>query len=272
MRRVLLTIAYDGTDFHGFAYQEGVRTVEGAVAEAVFSVTGERVIITGASRTDAGVHAYGNLATFDTESTIPPEKFPYALNASLPEDVRIVNAEDVPADFHPRATGWRKTYEYRILNTPWPDPTLRGYTYHYRTALDTDQMNEAAGYLTGEHDFTSFCSVHSLSPTRVRTVYEARVDVRKAPAQADADAGALVVIRVTGSGFLYHMVRIIAGTLLDVGRGRIKAREIPDILEGRDRARAGMTLPPQGLFLIQHERKQDFRQEASGCEHKDAQA
>lgn len=265
MRKILLTVAYDGTAFHGFAYQDGVRTVEGALAEAVRAACGHEAVITGASRTDAGVHAYGNLASFDTDSTIPAEKFAAALNTKLPQDVRVVCAEAVAPDFHPRKTGWKKTYEYRILNTELPDPLLCRYTYHYRAVLDAEAMNRAAKMLVGEHDFTSFCSVHSLSETRVRTIYDCHVLTRDAypadlfPESRERAGGArqdvrqqarTVVIRVTGSGFLYHMVRIIAGTLLDVGRGRISAEDMPRILEARDRSAAGATLDAQGLFLL----------------------
>lgn len=265
MRKILLTVAYEGSGFHGFAYQDGVRTVEGALADAVRAACGHEAVITGASRTDAGVHAYGNLASFDTDSTIPAEKFAAALNTKLPQDVRVVCAKEVAPDFHPRKTGWKKTYEYRILNAELPDPMLGRYTYHYRAPLDVHAMGQAAKALVGEHDFTSFCSVHSLSETRVRTIYDCLVLTRDAypadlfPAGCGQDRDArqqaqLVVIRVSGSGFLYHMVRIIAGTLLDVGRGRLSAEDIPRILEARDRSAAGATLDAQGLFLLGYEK------------------
>lgn len=240
MRRILLTIAYDGTDFHGFQLQEAVRTVEGEIAHAIRAITGETPEIIGASRTDTGVHAYGNLATFDTDTAIPAERFTYALNTALADDVRIVSSREVAPDFHPRATGWTKTYEYRILNTEWADPVRRRYTCHYRSELDVKAMDEAARFLCGTHDFTSFCSAQALSPTRERTIHEIGVT-------RDGD---LVVIRVTGSGFLYHMVRIIAGTLIDVGRGKDTPEDVRLILEAKDRAAAGKTAEPQGLFLM----------------------
>ncbi|MBR5968988.1 MAG: tRNA pseudouridine(38-40) synthase TruA [Lachnospiraceae bacterium] len=252
-RRILLTVAYDGTDFHGFAYQEGVRTVEGELARALAEATGEQPEITGASRTDTGVHALGNLACFDTASTIPPERFAVALDQYLPEDLRVITSEEVSPDFHPRKTGWSKTYEYRILNTPRPEPMLRRTTYHYRSALDVPAMHEAAQFLTGTHDFTSFCSVHSLSPTRKRTIYECSVTAAEAGTHLPSP-GSLIVIRVTGSGFLYHMVRIIAGTLLDVGTGRLQPAVIRDILESRDRTLAGRTAEPQGLVLLGYQK------------------
>ena len=245
-KRILLTVAYDGTDFHGFAYQEGVRTVEGELARALKELTGEETEITGASRTDTGVHAYGNLASFDTGSSVPPERFALALDPFLPEDLRVISSEEVSAAFHPRKTGWPKTYEYRILNTERPDPLLRRTSLHYRGALDVTAMHEAAQYLCGTHDFTSFCSVHSLSPTRERTIHEISVE----------RDGPLIRIRVTGSGFLYHMVRIIAGTLLDAGTGRLQPSDIHEILEARDRARAGRTAEPQGLILLGYDRSE----------------
>ena len=264
MRKILLTVAYDGTDFHGFAHQDGVRTVEGVLADAVKEICGHDAEITGASRTDAGVHAYGNLAAFDTDSTIPADRFSAALNTALPEDVRVVLSEEMNADFHPRKTGWKKTYEYRILNTDLPDPVQRRCTYHYRSELDVPAMDRAAGALAGTHDFTSFCSVHSQSETRERTIFDCGVTVTDAYSAGlfpgitenagSAQPARLVTIRVTGSGFLYHMVRIIAGTLLDVGRGRLSPDDIPRILAARDRAAAGATLPPGGLFLMGYTR------------------
>ncbi|MBR0093355.1 MAG: tRNA pseudouridine(38-40) synthase TruA [Lachnospiraceae bacterium] len=271
-KRILLTVAYDGTDFHGFAYQEGVRTVEGELARALKELTGEETEITGASRTDTGVHAYGNLASFDTGSSVPPERFALALDPFLPEDLRVISSEEVSADFHPRKTGWPKTYEYRILNTERPDPLLRRTTFHYRGTLDVEAMHEAAQYLAGTHDFTSFCSVHSLSPTRERTIHGISVFRRQTdmlpcacrdeltnavPGEDIATTGGtLIIIRVTGSGFLYHMVRIIAGTLLDVGTGRLQPSDMYAILEARDRARAGRTAEPQGLILEGYQRKE----------------
>lgn len=268
-KRILLTVAYDGTDFHGFAAQQGVRTVEGELARALAEATGEQPEITGASRTDTGVHAYGNLACFDTASTIPAERFAQALDQYLPEDVRVIASEEVSPDFHPRKTGWSKTYEYRILNTPRPDPLLRRTTCHYRSALDVAAMNAAAQHLVGTHDFTSFCSVHSLSPTRERTIYECSVSAEPAglplptPGALPLTPGALITIRVTGSGFLYHMVRIIAGTLLDVGSGRLHPPDIHAILESRNRTRAGKTAEPQGLVLLGY-----HRTDSSGDTHR----
>ena len=240
MKRIMLTVAYDGTNYNGSAFQEGVSTVEGELMRAIEESAGPIEELIGASRTDSGVHALGNVVVFDTSSTIPPERFSFALNRILPSDIRIVDSREVPGTFHPRRTSCRKTYEYRILNAPAPDPLKRLYTYHYRAPLDVSAMNEAASCFAGTHDFTSFCNAASMSPTRERTVYEA--SVRK--------EGDLVIFSVCGAGFLYHMVRIMAGTLIDVGRGHTSAAEVRDILEGKDRALAGATAPPEGLVLL----------------------
>ncbi len=247
MRRILLTIAYDGTDFHGYAYQKNVRTVELEICSAIKAVTNEDVELISASRTDAGVHAYGNLAVFDTLSSVPAGKFSAALNTKLPSDVRIINSEEAAPDFHPRKTGWAKTYEYHILNSDIPNPIFRKYTYQFRYPLDIEAMNEAASYFVGTHDFTSFCSVHSQSSSRERTIYDCKVFLKNSEA----------VISVCGSGFLYNMVRIMAGTLLDVGRGRIKPDYIKTLLFAKDRQKSGKTLPPEGLFLIGYIRNAD---------------
>ena len=257
-KRILLTVAYDGTDFSGFAYQAGKRTVEGALNEALCELTGEETEVIGASRTDAGVHAYGNLAAFDTSSPIPAERFARVLDRYLPRDLRIVRSVQVPQDYHPRHTGAIKTYEYRVLNTPAPDPIWCRYACHYGYELDVERMAAGARYLIGEHDFTSLCNPDTQSPTRVREITDARVMRLRAgaglslwPEGATEDRQhGLIVIRVSGRGFLYHQVRIIAGTLLEMGRGLKSPQDMPGILEARDRRRAGFTAPPQGLILM----------------------
>ncbi len=239
----MLTVAYDGTVYCGWQYQEGRPTIEGELNKAIENLTGERVEVIGASRTDAGVHALCNLAVFDTESSIPGEKFCYALNAHLPEDIRVVASAEVTADFHPRKVATRKTYEYRILNRDLPDPVRRLYTYFSYGPIDVTRMQEAAVYLEGEHDFASFCSPATQALTTVRTVY--KVEVERVEDE--------IRIRVCGNGFLYNMVRIIAGTLLEVGRGRLAPEDIPAILEKKDRQAAGPTAPAHGLMLIRYE-------------------
>ncbi|MDC7293146.1 tRNA pseudouridine(38-40) synthase TruA [Butyrivibrio sp. DSM 10294] len=243
-RRIMLIVSYDGTAYSGWALQETTPdTIEGRLNEAIFRLTGEKTEVIGASRTDAGVHAYGNVAVFDTDSTIPGDRFMFALNHELPQDIRITSSRQVAREFHPRHCSTEKTYEYRILNTQICDPTRRMYTCHFSMPLDVDIMNEAASYLVGEHDFTSFCNAQSQALTHVRTVKD--VHVRR--------EGDEVIISVTGNGFLYNMVRIIAGTLMQIGRGKGGPAEMKTILEKKNRAAAGPTAPPEGLFLIKYE-------------------
>ncbi|MBE5842375.1 MAG: tRNA pseudouridine(38-40) synthase TruA [Butyrivibrio sp.] len=239
----MLVVSYDGTAYNGWAFQKSTHnTIEEMLARAVHGLTGEDVEIIGASRTDAGVHAYGNIAVFDTCSTIPGDRFSYALNHILPEDICVVESREVHKDFHPRHCDTLKTYEYRVLNTKMPVPTRRFYTYHFSMPLDIDKMNEAAKLLEGEHDFTSFCNVESQALSHVRTIKE--VNVKR--------HGDEVIISVTGNGFLYNMVRIIAGTLLQIGRGKGQPSDITAMLEKKDRSAAGPTAPAQGLFLIKY--------------------
>ncbi|WP_035799106.1 tRNA pseudouridine(38-40) synthase TruA [Butyrivibrio sp. NC3005] len=240
MRRIMLTVAYDGTNYNGFAYQVGIKSVEGILNNAIYGLTGEKVAVIGASRTDAGVHAYGNIAVFDTESKIPDTKFTPALNRLLPDDIKIMNSREVNVAFHPRHCSSKKTYEYRIWNGDIIPPTNRFYYYPCSYKLDVQKMEEAAQYLVGEHDFTSFCNVESQALTKIRTIYEIEV-IRE---------NNTVTIKVVGGGFLYNMVRIIAGTLLLVGRGKKTPEEVREMLEACDRKKAGPTAPPQGLFLI----------------------
>ena len=242
-RRIMLTVSYDGTAYSGWALQESTpETIEGKLNAAIEALTGEKTEVIGASRTDAGVHAYGNVAVFDTQSTIPGDRFIFAINHELPQDIRVTSSMEVGADFHPRHCNTEKTYEYRILNTQTCVPTKRLYTCHFSMPLDIDVMNEAAAYLVGEHDFTSFCNAQSQALTHVRTIKD--VTVRR--------EGDEVIISVTGNGFLYNMVRIIAGTLMQIGRGRGGPSEMKTILEKKNRAAAGPTAPPEGLFLMEY--------------------
>lgn len=245
MRRIKLTVAYDGTNYCGWQIQPNGITVEEVLNRALSRLTGEELRVTGASRTDAGVHARGNIAVFDTASTIPAERFAYAVNPLLPEDIAVVNSEEVPQDWHPRCQNSVKTYEYRILNREMPDPLRRKYTWHVSFPLDIDKMRTAAEYLKGEHDFRSFCSIHTGAATTVRTVY--MLDIGK--------TGDEIVIRISGNGFLYNMVRIIAGTLTEVGRGFRTPGNVKKILEAEEREKSGATAPPQGLTLISIEYK-----------------
>ena len=242
-KRVRLKIAYDGTAYHGWQIQEGQATVEGVITAAVREATGEQSEIIGASRTDAGVHALGNIAVFDTDSPIPPDKFYMVLNRLLPDDISVVSSDEVASDWHPRKQECRKTYEYRIYMAPVRIPVKRLYAHYTYNELDTEAMNRAAGNFAGEHDFTAFCAAGSQAVTFTRTIYDC--SVRREGMEA--------VISVTGSGFLYNMVRIIAGTLMDVGLGRKQPEQIPGIIDSLDRRQAGPTLPACGLTLIGYE-------------------
>ncbi len=243
IRRIMLTVSYDGTAYNGWALQSSTpNTIEGELNRAIERLTGEQVQVIGASRTDAGVHAYGNVAVFDTASTIPGDRFLFALNHELPQDIRIVESREVALDFHPRHCDTEKTYEYRIVNSQIMDPTRRFYACHFSMPLDIDLMNAAAHHLVGEHDFTSFCNVESQALSHVRTIKDITVTRN----------GDEVVISVTGNGFLYNMVRIIAGTLMQIGRGRGGPSEVKTILEKKNRAAAGPTAPAEGLFLIEY--------------------
>lgn len=243
MKRVMLTVAYDGTNYHGWQLQPNVVTIESVLNEALSSLFKENIKVIGASRTDTGVHALGNIAVFDTNARMPAEKVSYALNQRLPEDVRIQASVEVPIDFHPRHQNSKKTYEYRILNSEFPMPVYRLYSHFTYVSLDIEQMQRAADYLKGEHDFKSFCSVNTVAETTVRTIYDISVE----------KSGDMISIRVTGSGFLYNMVRIIAGTLMEVGRGNIMPEKMHDILNALDRTKAGPTAPACGLTLVKYE-------------------
>jgi len=235
----MLTVAYDGTNYHGWQYQNNGKTIEGELNKALSSLLQKNIEVIGASRTDAGVHAMCNAAVFDSDAGIPAEKYSYALNQMLPDEIRIRKSEEVPADFHPRKTDTVKTYEYRIDCEEFADPLKTRYAYFTYVPLDASKMQEAAFHLIGTHDFKSFCSVNTTATTTVRTIYDIQV-IRD---------GVNIVVRITGNGFLYNMVRIIVGTLMDVGRGKYTPDKVKDILEATDRTAAGPTVPACGLML-----------------------
>ena len=288
MKRILLTVAYDGTGYSGFqAQKSGVPTIERELNRALTDLTGAETEVSGASRTDAGVHALCNLAVFDTESRIPPEKFANALNVRLPEQICVQDSREVPADFHPRFCDTVKTYDYVIYNARFPSPRRRRYSHYSYTPFDVERMREAAQYLVGEHDFKSFCSIHTQAQTTIRTITGIEVIERpceeERPAERAADmppadgengcgtdqesaytvADAVsarrtvspreIVIRVSGTGFLYNMVRIIAGTLMEAGRGALDPAQMEVILSACDRSKAGPTAPPEGLTLVRYQ-------------------
>ena len=240
MRRVMLRVAYDGTDYCGWQLQPGMPTIEGMLNENLSKLLGEPITVTGASRTDSGVHSLGNVAVFDTDTRIPAEKISYALNQRLPADIVIQESKEVAPDFHPRHCDSKKTYEYRILNREFPLPTERRDSYFTYRKLNVDAMREAAGYIVGTHDFASFCSAHSQVETTVRTVYDCTVE----------KTGDMICIRVTGAGFLYNMVRIIAGTLMEVGCGARQPEDMESIIAACDRSAAGPTAPAHGLTMV----------------------
>lgn len=241
MKRVKLVVAYDGTNYHGWQVQDNGITIEEVLNRTISELVQEDIKAIGASRTDAGVHACGNVAVFDTESRIPGDKFSFALNQRLPEDIRIQESCEVDADFHPRYADTVKTYEYNILNRRFELPSKRLYAAFCYYPMDIERMNQAAAYLVGEHDFKSFCSAGAQVQTTVRTIYA--VNVTK-----DDD---MVHIRITGNGFLYNMVRIIAGTLMQVGTGLMEPEQVKEILEARDRSKAGPTAVAKGLTLVE---------------------
>lgn len=240
MKRVKLVVAYDGTNYCGWQQQPNGICIEEVLNRELSRLLGEPIQVIGASRTDSGVHARGNVAVFDTNARMPADKICIALNQRLPKDIVIQDSCEVEADYHPRKRNTRKTYEYRILNRRVPLPDLRFQSYFYYYALDVSKMQEAAQYLVGEHDFKSFCSIRTQVEDTVRRIYE--ISVTKAED--------LITIRISGNGFLYNMVRIIAGSLIKVGCGFWEPYQMKEVLEARDRSKAGPKAPPEGLTLM----------------------
>ena len=240
MKRILLTISYDGTNYSGWQKQKNAVTVQGEFDKACSTLFKTDIESIGASRTDAGVHALGQRAVIDVDTSIPAEKIPLALNPLLPDDIVVTHAEEVGADFNPRFKALKKTYEYSIYNAPFRNPIYRNYSEYVRCELDLDSIRTACEAFVGEHDFRAFCASGNSSKTTVRIIYS--LDIEK-----DGD---FIKIRVTGNGFLYNMVRIIAGTLIYVGEGRIVPDNLPEIIASGDRRKAGKTAGPSGLVLV----------------------
>ncbi len=241
MRRIKLVVAYDGTCYCGWQLQPNGITIEEVLNKALSELLKEPIEVIGASRTDSGVHSRGNVAVFDTESRIPAEKICFAVNQRLPEDVRVQSSEEVSPDWHPRKQNCTKTYEYRILNRKTDMPVGRLYTHFCYFNLDVENMQAAAAYLVGEHDFKSFCTVRNPLEDTVRRIYSLTVE---------KDEEDVIHIRISGNGFLYNMVRIIAGTLMRIGMGAYPPQYIKEILDARDRQMAGDTAPAKGLTLV----------------------
>lgn len=241
MRNIKLTIEYDGKEFNGWQKQPSKLNIQGTIEQAIKTITGEDVDLQASGRTDAGVHALGQVANFKTNSNIPIEKLSIAINCNLKKSIRIVKAEEVEERFHSRLSCKRKTYRYIINNSEIPSAIYRNLETHIPYKLDIEKMKQAVKYFEGEHDFKAFKASGTSSKSSIRTIYKA--EVLKMPNNR-------IYIELTGNGFLYNMVRIIAGTLVDVGTGKIKPEDIEKIIESKDRTNAGKTLPPQGLYLV----------------------
>lgn len=240
MRNLCVKVSYDGTNFSGFQSQPRERTVQCEIEKAIKKLSGETITIIGSGRTDAGVHAQGQIFNFFTESRIPKERWAIALNTRLPKDIVVLEVFDVPEHFHARKSAKRKTYRYTIDNGKFPDVFGRQFRFHHPAKLDLDAMREGIVHLIGEHDFTSFTSIHSTKPHHIRTIYDAYF-IRE---------GQFIHLYVSGNGFLYNMVRIIMGTMLWVGQGKLAPADIKTILEGQNRALAGPTAMSHGLMLM----------------------
>lgn len=245
MKNILLTIEYDGKDFNGWQKQPNKLNIQGEIERAIEEITGEKVDLIASGRTDAGVHALAQMANFKTNSKLPVEKYPIALNTKLKKSIRIQKAEEVEENFHSRYHCKQKTYRYIINNSGQGSSIYRNLEYFIPNKLDVEKMQEAVKYFEGEHDFKAFKASGTSSKSSVRTIYKAKVEKQ----------GERIIIELTGNGFLYNMVRIIAGTLVEVGLGKIKTEEISEIIEKKERANAGKTLPPQGLYLVKVEYK-----------------
>ena len=242
-KRILLTVSYDGTAYCGWQYQDNGPSIQNELEQAIAKATGAFSRVTGASRTDAGVHALGQRAHFDTGSSIPPEKYPFVLNRFLPEDIRVTAGRQVPQDFHARFQAVGKLYTYRIHNAPHASAVFRFCTAHVPLTLDVDQMRSCGQALLGTHDFSAFAASGGQAKTTVRTIDFFSVD----------RAGEEVTVRVHGNGFLYNMVRIIAGTLIDVGHGKLDPGCMARAIESKNRLDLGVTAPACGLELTRVE-------------------
>ena len=240
MRNIKLTIEYDGRDFNGWQKQPDKLNIQGTIENAIKAITGEEVELNASGRTDAGVHAFAQVANFKTNSNLPIEKFPVAINSKLKKSIIIKSAEEVDERFHSRLTCKRKTYRYIINNSLTGTAIYRNLEYHVSAKLDVEKMQEAAKCFEGEHDFKAFKASGTSSKSSVRTIYEAKV----------YKIDDKIYIELTGNGFLYNMVRIIAGTLVEVGIGKILPNQIPQIIKEQKRENAGKTLPAHGLYLL----------------------
>lgn len=241
MRNIKLTIEYDGKDFNGWQKQPNKLNIQGNIEKVISEITKEEIELIGSGRTDAGVHAIGQVANFKTNSNIPIEKFAIAINSRLKKSIIIKKAEEVPERFHSRYNCKQKTYRYIINNSDMGSAIYRNLEYNIKMPLNLENMKKASKYFEGEHDFSAFKASGTSSKSSVRTIYSA--DVKKENER--------IIIELTGNGFLYNMVRIISGTLVEVGLGKIRPEEIEDIIDSKNRQMAGKTLPPYGLYLVE---------------------
>lgn len=239
VRNIKLTIEYDGTNYHGWQSQNNALAIQDIITDALKEITKQDIKINGSGRTDAGVHALGQVANFHTNSTIPIDKFPVALNSILPNDIVIVDAEEVLPGFHARYSCKGKTYKYLILNSPIPSALMRNRAAHISYELDIEAMQQACKLIIGTRDFSSFCGAGSSVKDFTRTVIFADI----------TQDGDIIEFVISGNGFLKNMVRIIVGTLIDVGREKITLEQLESIIKSKNRENAGITMPPQGLYL-----------------------
>jgi len=241
MRNIRIIIEYDGTNYNGWQMQKNAPSVQEEIQKAIRKITGEDVNLIGAGRTDAGVHAKGQTANFITKSRIPGEKFAWALNSVLREDIVIKESKEVPLDFHSRYDAKSKIYSYTIHKGLFPPAIMRNYVYHvnYGSKIDMEKMRKAAEYLTGTHDFKAFMAAGSKVVNTVRTIYSIKIE----------ENGEYIKIYYHGNGFLYNMVRILTGTILYASIGKLNVDDIPDIIEKGERELAGITVPAHGLCL-----------------------
>lgn len=240
MSNIMLVVAYDGTKYCGWQIQKNALTIEEKIIDACRNLFSQEIKLIGASRTDTGVHALGQVVLLKVDTSIPIHRIPYAINAYLPDDIVIRNAKIVTNKFHPRYNAKNKTYEYKIYNSKFPLPQHNRYAYYYHKTLDISRMKEASKYFIGRHDFKAFCSTGSSVKTTSREIYKCDVDKKDE----------MITITINGDGFLYNMVRIIAGTLIEVGRGKLDPEDILMIIESLDRSKAGVTAPAKGLTLV----------------------
>ena len=243
MRNIKLTIEYDGKDFNGWQKQKNKMNIQGEIERAIKNITEEEVDLCASGRTDAGVHSLGQVANFKINSEFPISKMAIAINSQVRNSIRVIKAEEVDLNFHSRYCCKKKTYRYVINNSIYGSSIYRNLEYHMPVKLDVDKMKQAVTYFEGEHDFKAFKSSGTSSKNSIRTIYNAKVYPKEDR----------IFIELTGNGFLYNMVRIIAGTLVDVGLGKVEPNQVQTIIEEKDRTKAGKTLPPHGLYLVKVE-------------------